>query len=139
MRALLRAYDAIGRYGGEEFLMVLPGCTSQDAFKLADRLRVGMSQEPVKIPGGTLDVMCSLGVAASDTIAILDPTALIQAADSALYRAKAGGRNRVELATVNRHHTSHQLIACCSHNNPCSSGGRHGMARPGAHHPDQRG
>jgi diguanylate cyclase (GGDEF)-like protein len=100
MRALLRAYDTIGRYGGEEFLMVLPGCTSQDAFNLADRLRIGMSQEPVKIGGGTIDVMCSLGVAASDTLAVLDPTALIQAADSALYRAKAGGRNRVELATV---------------------------------------
>jgi two-component system, cell cycle response regulator len=100
MRALLRAYDAIGRYGGEEFLMVLPGCTSQDAFKLADRLRSGVSQEPVKIPGGTIDVMCSLGVAASDTIVLQDAAALIQAADSALYRAKAAGRNRVELATV---------------------------------------
>jgi two-component system, cell cycle response regulator len=100
MRALLRAYDAIGRYGGEEFLMVLPGCTSQDAFKLADRLRSGVSQEPVEIPGGTIDVMCSLGVAASDTLVLLDAAALIQAADSALYRAKAEGRNRVELATV---------------------------------------
>jgi diguanylate cyclase (GGDEF)-like protein len=100
MRALLRPYDAIGRYGGEEFLIVLPGCTSADAFKLADRLRLGMSQEPVKIPGGTVDVMCSLGVAASDTITSLDPTALIQAADSALYRAKSRGRNRVELATL---------------------------------------
>jgi diguanylate cyclase (GGDEF)-like protein len=100
MRALLRAYDAIGRYGGEEFLMVLPSCTSQDAFKLADRLRSGVSQEPVKIPGGTIDVMCSLGVAASDTIVLPDAAALIQAADSALYRAKTGGRNRAELATV---------------------------------------
>jgi diguanylate cyclase (GGDEF)-like protein len=100
MRAQLRGYDAIGRYGGEEFLMVLPGCTSQDAFKLADRLRVGMGHEPVKIPGGAIDVLCSLGVAASDTIAILEPATLIQAADNALYRAKAAGRNRVELATV---------------------------------------
>jgi two-component system cell cycle response regulator len=100
MRALLRAYDAIGRYGGEEFLMVLPGCTAQDAFRLADRLRVGMCQEPIKIPGGSINIMCSLGVAANDTIAMLEPTALIQAADSALYRAKAMGRNRVELATV---------------------------------------
>jgi diguanylate cyclase (GGDEF)-like protein len=100
MRALLRAYDAIGRYGGEEFLMVLPRCNSQDAYRLAERLRVGMSQEPIKIPEGTIDVMCSLGVAASDTLAILEPTALIQAADRALYRAKANGRNRVEQATV---------------------------------------
>jgi diguanylate cyclase (GGDEF)-like protein len=100
MRTLLRTYDAIGRYGGEEFLIVLPGCTSQDAFKLAERLRLGMSQEPVKISGGAIEVMCSLGVAASDTVAILDPVALIQAADNALYRAKAKGRNRVELATI---------------------------------------
>jgi two-component system, cell cycle response regulator len=100
MRAMLRPYDAIGRYGGEEFLMVLPGCTSQDAFKLAERLRIGVSQEPVKLPEGPIDVMCSLGVAASGTIAIMDPTTLIRAADSALYRAKAAGRNRVEVATV---------------------------------------
>jgi diguanylate cyclase (GGDEF)-like protein len=100
MRAQLRPYDVIGRYGGEEFLVVLPGCTSQDAFKLAERLRIGMSQEPIEIPGGTIEVMCSLGVAASDMIVALEPAALIQAADSALYRAKAGGRNRVELATI---------------------------------------
>jgi diguanylate cyclase (GGDEF)-like protein len=100
MRTLLRSYDAIGRYGGEEFLMVLPGCTSQDAFKLADRLRMGMSQEPVKAHGGSIDVTCSLGVASSDTVALIEPPALIHAADTALYRAKAGGRNRVELATV---------------------------------------
>jgi two-component system, cell cycle response regulator len=100
MRALLRPYDAIGRYGGEEFLIVLPSCTSQDAFRLAERLRVGISQEPVDIHGGTVDITSSLGVAASDAIALLDATALINAADAALYRAKAGGRNRVELATV---------------------------------------
>jgi len=100
MRALLRPYDAIGRYGGEEFLMVLPGCTSQDAFKLAERLRIGISQEPVKISEATIEVTSSLGVAASDTLAILDAAALIRAADKALYRAKAGGRNRVELAIV---------------------------------------
>jgi two-component system cell cycle response regulator len=100
MRPLLRPYDAIGRYGGEEFLIVLPGCTAQDALKLAERLRIGIGQEPIEVPGGSIDVTSSLGVAASDAIVIPDATALIRAADAALYRAKAGGRNCVELATV---------------------------------------
>jgi diguanylate cyclase (GGDEF)-like protein len=99
MRALLRPYDALGRYGGEEFLVVLPGCSAQDAFRLAERLRLGISQEPMVIPEGTVDVTSSLGVATNDTATPLDATALIQAADTALYRAKAGGRNRVEVAT----------------------------------------
>ncbi len=99
MRALLRPYDAMGRYGGEEFLMVLPGCTSQDAFRLAERIRSGIGQEPVKIPAGMIDLTSSMGVAASDAIATLHASALILAADTALYRAKARGRNRVELAT----------------------------------------
>jgi two-component system cell cycle response regulator len=90
----------MGRYGGEEFLMVLPGCTSEDSFKLAERLRIGVCQEPVKLPECPIDVMCSIGVAASGTIAIMEPTNLIRAADSALYRAKAAGRNRVEVATA---------------------------------------
>jgi two-component system, cell cycle response regulator len=100
MRNMLRPYDAIGRYGGEEFLVVLPGCIAQDAFKLAERLRIGIGQEPVKIPTGAIAVTSSLGVAASDEIATLDASALIRAADMALYRAKAAGRNCVELATV---------------------------------------
>jgi two-component system cell cycle response regulator len=100
MRALLRPYDAIGRYGGEEFLVVLPGCTPEDALGLAERLRMGISQEPMAIPGGTIEVTGSIGVATNDMTVPLDAMALIQAADSALYRAKAGGRNRVEPATA---------------------------------------
>lgn len=100
MRALLRPYDAIGRYGGEEFLIVLPGCTAQDALRLAERLRLGISQETVTIPGGRVVVTSSLGVAASDTVAAPDAASLVRAADAALYRAKACGRNRIELATA---------------------------------------
>jgi diguanylate cyclase (GGDEF)-like protein len=100
MRVSLRLYDAIGRYGGEEFLMVLPGCTTQDAVKLADRLRMSIGQETVEVTGRHIVVTSSLGVAASDTIPVLDAASLIRAADTALYRAKAGGRNCVELATV---------------------------------------
>jgi diguanylate cyclase (GGDEF)-like protein len=100
MRVSLRLYDAIGRYGGEEFLMVLPGCTTQDAVKLADRLRMSIGQETVEVTGGHIVVTSSLGVAASDTIPVLDAASLIRAADTALYRAKAGGRNCIELATM---------------------------------------
>jgi two-component system cell cycle response regulator len=100
MRALLRPYDAIGRYGGEEFLVVLPACTSEDAFRLAERLRLGISQEPIISTGGSIEITSSLGVATGEPTAILDAMALIQAADTALYRAKAGGRNRVEIATA---------------------------------------
>jgi len=100
MRVSLRLYDAIGRYGGEEFLMVLPGCTAQDAVKLADRLRMGIGQETVEVSGGHIVITSSLGVAASDTIPVLDAASLIRAADTALYRAKAGGRNCLELATM---------------------------------------
>jgi two-component system, cell cycle response regulator len=113
MRALLRPYDAMGRYGGEEFLVVLPGCTAQDAFRLAERLRIGISQEPMVIPGGTIEVTGSLGVATNDMTAALDATALIHVADTALYRAKAGGRNRVEVATATdlTSHTASSNIA----------------------------
>jgi two-component system cell cycle response regulator len=100
MRTLLRPYDAIGRYGGEEFLIVLPGCTTQDALKLAERLRLGIGQEMITIPEGRVTVTSSLGLAASDTIEAPDAMSLIRAADAALYRAKACGRNRIELATA---------------------------------------
>jgi two-component system cell cycle response regulator len=100
MRASLRPYDAIGRYGGEEFLLVLPGCTAQAAVKLAERLRTNIGQEPTVIAGKPLRVTSSFGIAATDVIPTLDAASLIRAADTALYRAKARGRNRIELATT---------------------------------------
>jgi two-component system cell cycle response regulator len=103
MRALLRPYDALGRYGGEEFLIVLPGCTTEDAVRLAERLRLGLVQEMVTLPEGDVVMTGSIGVAANDTIEALDVTSLIRAADAAMYRAKAAGRNRTEAATVADH------------------------------------
>lgn len=100
MRTLLRPYDAIGRYGGEEFLIVLPGCTTEDAVRLAERLRLGLGQDLVSLPEGNIIMTGSLGVAASDSIEALDAAALIRAADAAMYRAKACGRNRTEVATA---------------------------------------
>jgi two-component system, cell cycle response regulator len=95
MRMALRAYDSIGRYGGEEFLIVLPGCSSEAAVVAAERARVCVAS-PVHVADTDIPLSVSLGVA-STAMAPEDPDALIQAADEALYRAKAGGRNRVSL------------------------------------------
>ena len=94
LASIKRSYDSIGRYGGEEFLIILPGCDSREAIAVGERVRHVVSSEvsigPIKWP-----VTISLGVANywdSDR----DAATLIAAADEALYRAKAKGRNRVE-------------------------------------------
>jgi diguanylate cyclase (GGDEF)-like protein len=93
MRSAIRAYDSIGRYGGEEFLIVLPDCDTSAAVVVAERARASVAR-PVRVNDLDLPMSISLGVASlpngSD-----DRDALIRAADEALYRAKAGGRNRV--------------------------------------------
>jgi diguanylate cyclase (GGDEF)-like protein len=93
----VRDYDSVGRYGGEEFLIVLPGCDSPSAEALAERLRSAVCQAPMVVDEGTAEVTCSIGVTTSSTD--LDVESLIDVADAALYRAKERGRNRVELAT----------------------------------------
>jgi diguanylate cyclase (GGDEF)-like protein len=92
----LRQYDCIGRYGGEEFLIVVPNCNLQETFKLAERLRRAISDTPVASAGGPVAVSASFGATAILAEQHSDPKALIVAADRALYRAKGLGRNRVE-------------------------------------------
>jgi diguanylate cyclase (GGDEF)-like protein len=94
MRATLRPYDIIGRYGGEEFVVVLPGCDAASVRGLADRVRASIGDEPVDTSEGVVRVTISIGTATS---AIVGTTRdeLIRAADAALYRAKADGRDRV--------------------------------------------
>jgi len=96
MQASVRVYDAVGRYGGEEFLIVVPGATSSAAMHLAERLRVAISREPVRLTDRSLNLTLSLGVTVSVAGLASTPEALIRAADEALYRAKDLGRNRVE-------------------------------------------
>lgn len=95
MRSVMRNYDSIGRYGGEEFLFVLPGCDLAEARQVAERARALVNGAPHHVGDLDLQISISLGVAwASD--GSTEPTAIIKTADDALYRAKAKGRNRVE-------------------------------------------
>ncbi len=106
LSAQLRSYDGLGRWGGEEFLMLLPGTGLAEALAVAERIRANLAEARPALPDGTqVSLTASLGVAAlADTSAgaageqWLDD--LVRAADRALYRAKSAGRNRVAAATA---------------------------------------
>jgi len=103
LRTQLRPYDSIGRYGGEEFLVVTPNCTLTYALTLAERLRACVANEPFKTSAGMIPVTLSLGIATTNLTLSVD--ALFDLADEALYRAKRNGRNRVELTATEEANT----------------------------------
>lgn len=98
IKTSIRDSDYAGRYGGEEFIIVLPSCDKENAIKIAKRLNDKVSDYPVFYNGIELYVTVSIGVAnyPIDTMNINEPENLIQLADKALYSAKSNGRNRVE-------------------------------------------
>ena len=100
LRSSARIYDSIGRYGGDEFLLVLPNCTPTFAESIAERHRVKVLSESISTGLTPLNVTVSIGVAAGTWSQVGCSTSLFQAADAALYRAKRRGRNCVELGTV---------------------------------------
>jgi two-component system chemotaxis family response regulator WspR len=100
LSADVRSHDHIGRYGGEEFLIVLPNCDGEHAKKLSERLCQSIANAPMEAEGKTLHVTCSFGVAIAPTPNGISGAELLQAADEALYLAKQAGRNCVKLATV---------------------------------------
>ena len=103
LQQAIRSYDSIGRYGGEEFLIVLPGCDPGAVPAVAERLRACVGDDPFPVAEHHPPVTISLGVASlrpDVTRGSADQDALIRAADEALYRAKQAGRNCVATATV---------------------------------------
>ena len=92
----MRSYDELGRYGGEEFLSVLPGCHLPNALQVAERMREAMERAPLETTVGGIAMTASFGVATIGGASFTGIDAMVAAADEALYRAKRAGRNRVE-------------------------------------------
>ena len=96
--AALRRTDSMGRWGGEEFLVVLPDCAELSALEVAERLRSHLSMRPTTKPGDAAPIAFTVSVGlASMRLSDANLQALLQRADRALYQAKANGRDRVEL------------------------------------------
>jgi two-component system, cell cycle response regulator len=96
LREQLRVYDSVGRYGGEEFLMVLPNCDLTDALQRAEELRGQIATRAVDHAGKQASITMSMGVAVSSCEGKDEAEALLNLADAGLYAAKDKGRNRVE-------------------------------------------
>ena len=91
--AMVRPYDSVGRYGGEEFLIVAPGCGLPEAWDLAERVRAHVAGCNIMTGGSSVKVSLSLGIATGASAEEIEK--LLHAADTALYQAKNAGRNRV--------------------------------------------
>ncbi len=106
LNSLLRDYDLAGRFGGEEFSLLLPQTRAVDAFRIAERVRANISGLSIIAPGATggerVQVTVSIGVAALDSGSKREYAELMAAADAALYRAKAGGRDQVQMISTTR-------------------------------------
>lgn len=96
MQNAIRQYDSIGRYGGEEFLILLSGCDEESSLSQAERLRKQLSQYQISIQDSAIGISASFGVTTALPGQSCTPEELIHKADEALYLAKRRGRNRVE-------------------------------------------
>ena len=93
----VRSYDCVGRYGGEEFLVVLPGCDRDQTQNTAERIRLEIGGSPVLAAGAEISFTASIGATVADG-GSGSPAEILAAADTALYEAKNGGRDRTVLA-----------------------------------------
>ena len=97
MHSNLRVSDWVGRYGGEEFLVIASESTAENMIRVAERLRLAIANNPFRAGAQTISATISIGIANTRAIESPTPKMLIEVADSALYRAKKNGRNRIEV------------------------------------------
>jgi two-component system, cell cycle response regulator len=97
LKSDLRAYDVVGRYGGEEFLIILPGCELTTGARRADEIRKLVAKDPIHTPFGTTAATVSVGVTVTSPHPDHSVSDLLHEADLSMYAAKKKGRNRVEL------------------------------------------
>ena len=91
-----RQYDSLGRYGGEEFMVVLPGTDAEEARDVAGRLHQEVGNSPIDIGSQSISVSISVGYGTIPWMMAIDEESIVRAVDVALYRAKENGRDRVE-------------------------------------------
>ncbi|MFZ0630304.1 MAG: diguanylate cyclase [Acidobacteriaceae bacterium] len=94
----VRAYDLVGRYGGEEFLLILGGCPASEAVARADQLRQSIEASPITTSCGAIPITISIGVLCAEEWAFPPMEDVLREVDVALYAAKQGGRNRCSVA-----------------------------------------
>ena len=101
MRQSLRANDLLGRFGGDEFLLLCPGVGPRIALAIANRMLARISQEPVRHENHEISVTVSLGAACAQTKSLPALSYLMKRTDAALRRAKLAGKNRAVIVRVN--------------------------------------
>jgi len=96
LKSDLRPYDVVGRYGGEEFLLILPGCDLTVGVRRADEIRNLVGKDPMVTPCGNASATISMGVTVTSLSPQRSVAEILHQADAAMYAAKQNGRNRVE-------------------------------------------
>ncbi|MGB6484403.1 MAG: diguanylate cyclase [Candidatus Acidiferrales bacterium] len=98
MLKCVRAYDCVGRYGGEEFLIIFPSSNEEGTMRQTERIRKLVEYAPIQVLEAQIPVTASFGIVTTDPSRLQGAMELLCNADAALYRAKELGRNRVERA-----------------------------------------